>query len=126
MTSSSCLRRYAGCIRLTSSTSAAVPGRVLDLGLATPERYAGVDSSQAMLNLLFRKHPKVAAVYPVDVREALSAGTFTPRQFDWVFRRAHGERSCARGAGPRLALTTVGRDDWKAHHIGAVGSVTAI
>ena len=39
-------------------------GRVLDLGLVAPERYAGVDSSQAMLNLLLRKHPKAAAVYP--------------------------------------------------------------
>ena len=53
-------------------------GRVLDLGLSSADRYAGVDSSQAMLNLLVRKHPKVAAIYPVDVREALAAGTFTP------------------------------------------------
>lgn len=60
-------------------------GRVLDLGLISQDRYAGVDSSQAMLNLLIRKHPKVAAIYPVDVRDALSAGTFTPGQFDWVF-----------------------------------------
>lgn len=60
-------------------------GRVLDLGLASADRYAALDSSQAMLNLLIRKHPKVAAVYPVDVRDALAAGTFTPGQFDWVF-----------------------------------------
>jgi len=60
-------------------------GRVLDLGLASPDRYAGVDSSQAMLNLLIRKHPKVAAVYPQDVRDTMAAGTFTPGQFDWVF-----------------------------------------
>lgn len=60
-------------------------GRILDLGLASPDRYAGVDSSQAMLNLLIRKHPKVAAIYPLDVRDALVAGTFTPGQFDWVF-----------------------------------------
>jgi len=60
-------------------------GRVLDLGLASPDRYAGVDSSQAMLNLLIRKHPKVAAIYPLDVRDALAAGTFTAGQFDWVF-----------------------------------------
>ena len=60
-------------------------GRVLDLGLATPDRYAGVDSSQAMLNMLVRKHPKVAAVYPMNVTDALEAGTFTDGQFDWVF-----------------------------------------
>jgi SAM-dependent methyltransferase len=60
-------------------------GRVLDLGLVPPDRYAGVDFSQAMLNVLVRKHPKVAAVLPVDVRDALASGTFTPGQFDWVF-----------------------------------------
>jgi SAM-dependent methyltransferase len=59
-------------------------GRVLDLGLASPDRYAAVDSSQAMLNVLLRKHSKVAAVYPMDVRDALVAGRFTPGQFDWV------------------------------------------
>lgn len=60
-------------------------GRVLDLGLATPDRYAGVDSSQAMLNMLVRKHAKVAAIYPTNVTDALAAGTFTDGQFDWVF-----------------------------------------
>lgn len=60
-------------------------GRVLDLRLATPDRYAAVDSSQAMLNMLVRKHPKVAAVYSMDVRQALEDGLFTPGQFDWVF-----------------------------------------
>lgn len=60
-------------------------GRVLDHGIAGPERYAGVDSSQAMLNLLVRKHPRVAAIYPMDVHAALAAGMFTPGQFDWVF-----------------------------------------
>jgi len=70
-------------------------GRVLDLGLASADRYAAVDSSQAMLNLLIRKHPKVAAVYPVDVRDALAAGTFTPGQFDWVFLDGAIELSAA-------------------------------
>ena len=60
-------------------------GRVVDLGIASPDRYAAVDSSQAMLNLLLRKHPRVAAVHPVDIRDSLAAGTFTPGQFDWVF-----------------------------------------
>jgi SAM-dependent methyltransferase len=82
-------------------------GRVLDLGLAAPDRYAGVDSSQAMLNLLVRKHPKVAAVYPLDIRQALAAGTFTPGQFDLVFldtaveltkeQRAHVDRTARLG-----------------------------
>lgn len=60
-------------------------GRVLDLGLAPQDRYAGVDHSRAMLNLLVRKHPRVAAIFPADVRALLGAGTFTPGQFDWVF-----------------------------------------
>ncbi|WP_051549078.1 class I SAM-dependent methyltransferase [Nocardioides sp. URHA0032] len=60
-------------------------GRVLDLGLATPDRYAGADSSQAMLNMLVRKHAKVAAIYPMNVTDLLETGTFTDGQFDWVF-----------------------------------------
>lgn len=59
-------------------------GRVLDLGLVSPDRYAGVDSSQAMLNVLVRKHPRVAALYPADARDLVAAGTFTAGQFDWV------------------------------------------
>lgn len=91
-------------------------GRVLDLGLSAPDRYAAIDSSTAMLNLLVRKHPKVAAVYPTDVRAALGAGTFTPGQFDWVFidtaveltaeQRAQVERIA------RLAVIVVDGDDW--------------
>jgi SAM-dependent methyltransferase len=86
-------------------------GRVLDLGLASPDRYAALDCSQAMLNLLVRKHPKVAAVYPMDVRDALASGQFTPGQFDWVFidatvqldaqQRTQLERSA------RLAVITI-------------------
>ena len=60
-------------------------GRVLDLGLALPARYAAVDSSQAMLNMLVLKHPTVAAVYPMDVHDAIESRQFTPGQFDWVF-----------------------------------------
>lgn len=96
-------------------------GRVLDLGLATPDRYAGVDSSQAMLNLLVRKHPKVAAVYPMDVREALAAGTFTAGQFDWVFlddavelgdtERAHVESIA------RLAFVNVSGRAWSVKNV---------
>ena len=60
-------------------------GRVLDLGLVSPDRYAGLDWSRAMLNVLVRKHPRAAAVYPTDARDALGTGVFTPGQFDWVF-----------------------------------------
>lgn len=60
-------------------------GRVLDLGVVPPENYAGIDFSKAMLNVLVRKYPRVAAIYPMDVRQALRDGVFTPGQFDWVF-----------------------------------------
>lgn len=91
-------------------------GRVLDLGLASADRYAAVDSSQAMLNLLIRKHPKVAAVYPVDVRDALAAGTFTPGQFDWVFLDGAIELSAAQYTQleqiARLAVIVVDGAEW--------------
>jgi len=59
-------------------------GRVLDLGLATPDRYAGVDPSTAMLNQLVRKHPSVARLYPTTIEAALKGRLFTPGQFDIV------------------------------------------
>lgn len=59
-------------------------GRVLDLGLTTPDRYAGVDPSQPMLNMLVRKHPNVARIYPTTIELALADGAFTPEQFEIV------------------------------------------
>ena len=59
-------------------------GRVLDLALTTPDRYAGVDPSQPMLNQLVRKHPNVAAVYPMPVEQALARRLFTAGQFEIV------------------------------------------
>ena len=59
-------------------------GRVLDLALTTPDRYAGVDPSQPMLNQLVRKHPTVAAVYPMPVEQALARRLFTTGQFEIV------------------------------------------
>jgi hypothetical protein len=59
-------------------------GRVLDLALTTPDRYAGVDPSHPMLNQLVRKHPGVAAVYPTRIEQALAGGLFTPGQFEIV------------------------------------------
>lgn len=103
-------------------------GRVLDLGLASPDRYAGVDSSQAMLNVLVRKHPRVAAIYPTDVRDALASRTFTPGQFDWVFldvaldldseQRAQAERLA------RRSVITIDDGVWKAAVATATPMVT--
>ena len=59
-------------------------GRVLDLGVTTPDRYAGVDPSQPMLNQLVRKHPNVGAVYPMRIEQALAARLFTLGQFEIV------------------------------------------
>jgi SAM-dependent methyltransferase len=91
-------------------------GRVLDLGLVAPDRYAGVDSSQAMLNLLLRKHPKAAAVYPVEIRSALHAREFTPGQFDWVFIDSSVELSAAEREQveqiARVAVIVVDETEW--------------
>ena len=59
-------------------------GRVLDLGVTSPDRYAGVDVSQPMLNQLVRKHPTVAALYPTRIEQAIADGVFTPGQFEIV------------------------------------------
>ncbi len=58
-------------------------GRILDLGLVRPERYAGIDASGAMLNQLVRKHPRVAAVYPLQLGTSV-APWFTYGQFEIV------------------------------------------
>jgi SAM-dependent methyltransferase len=59
-------------------------GRMLDLGITTSDRYAGVDPSTPMLNQLVRKHPGIGAVYPVHIEDALSRPLFTPGQFEIV------------------------------------------
>lgn len=59
-------------------------GRVLDVGLTRPDRYAGVDPSAPMLNQLVRKHPDVGAVYPMRIEDALERQVFTPGQFEVV------------------------------------------
>lgn len=59
-------------------------GRVLDLGLTRPDRYAGVDPSTPMLNQLIRKHPGVGAVLPATIEAVLDDGSFTPGQFEVV------------------------------------------
>lgn len=49
-------------------------GAVLDLGITEPERYTGVDPSQAMLNELLVKHSReqFAAVIPSRIEDALA------------------------------------------------------
>ena len=59
-------------------------GRVLDLGLTRPDRYAGVDASTPMLNQFVRKHPGVGAIYPMRVEDVLTRALFTPGQFEVV------------------------------------------
>lgn len=98
-------------------------GRVLDLGLAAPERYAAVDASRAMLNMLVRKHPAVAAVYPLDARDAFRRGLFTPGQFDLVFldtavelddqQRSHVEQIA------RLAVIAINEHSWLVRDVSA-------
>jgi SAM-dependent methyltransferase len=102
-------------------------GRVLDLGLATPERYAAADSSRAMLNLLLRKHPRAAVVYPADVRDLIAERAFTPGQFDWVFLDSTVEldaeqRSIVERIA-RLAFITVGSDEWTVYNVAETSRV---
>ena len=59
-------------------------GRILDLGLTRPDRYAGIDPSTPMLNQLVRKHPGVAGLYPMCIEQAIDQRIFTPGQFEIV------------------------------------------
>ena len=99
-------------------------GRVLDLELVASDRYAGVDSSQAMLNMLIRKHSRVAAVYPTDVRKGLNAGMFTPGQFDWVFLDDAVELDARQRAQveqiARFAVIIINGDEWTVHDVSDV------
>jgi hypothetical protein len=54
-------------------------GALLDLGVVSPDRYTGIDSSQGMLNELVLKHPTVARVLPArfeDLPDASLDGPF--------------------------------------------------
>ncbi len=79
-------------------------GRILDLGLTAPDRYAGVDSSQPMLNMLVRKHPNVAAVYPMAIERAIEDRLFTPGQFEIVIAYGSAEEL---DTGTVTALTEI-------------------
>jgi SAM-dependent methyltransferase len=94
-------------------------GPVLDMSLVTADHYAALDSSRAMVNVLVRKHPKVAAVYPVDIRAALASAMFTPRQFDWVFLDTRVGLDARESAQveqlARRAVILVTDDGWELH-----------
>ena len=89
---------------------------MLDLGLASADRYAGVDSSQAMLNLLIRKHPK--ALRSTRSMSAMHSRPtcFSPGQFDWVFLDAAVELTAVQHAQveqiARLAVIVVDGHEW--------------
>lgn len=53
------------------------------------------------------QHPKGAGVYPVDVREALLAGTFTPRQSTGSSVELTARDRARVEQVPRLALITM-------------------
>ncbi len=54
-------------------------GLLLDLKLARPQDYTGVDPSQGMLNELILKHPSALDLYPMSMEKALPR--FHPKQF---------------------------------------------
>ena len=71
--------QHFGTHRPTTLDIGSGTGAALDLGLTVPERYTGVDPSQAMLNALVRKHPGVARLIPArfeDVHSALLSPSY--------------------------------------------------
>jgi hypothetical protein len=91
-------------------------GRVLDLGLTTPDRYVGVDPSAPMLNQLVRKHPRVGAIYPMTIEQALGQDRFTPGQFEIVTMLLDESQALARETfaavrtiASRALVTVIGR-----------------
>jgi len=61
-------------------------------------------------------HPTVAAVYPMDVHDALERGHLTPGQFDWVFlddsvSLSDAEKSFVRSIA-RHALVVASSQEW--------------
>lgn len=59
-------------------------GLPLDLGLAEPVRYVGIDPSTAMLNELVWKHKHLAGVHPMTYAEAERRRVLCGTQFDTV------------------------------------------
>lgn len=63
---------HFGTAKPTALDVGAGTGVVLDLRLTVPERYTGVDPSQAMLNRLVMKHPSVARLLPARIEDVPS------------------------------------------------------
>lgn len=59
-------------------------GLPLDLGLAEPVRYVGIDPSTAMLNALIMKYPFLAGVHPMTYAEAERRRVLCGATFDTV------------------------------------------
>jgi len=59
-------------------------GVPLDLGLAEPVRYVGIDPSRAMLNALVMKHPVIAGVHPMTYAEAERRRLLCGTRYDTV------------------------------------------
>lgn len=59
-------------------------GWPLDLGLADPVRYVGVDPSTAMLNALVMKHPHLASLHPMTFETAEKRRVLGGTRFDTV------------------------------------------
>jgi SAM-dependent methyltransferase len=60
-------------------------GLPLDLGLAEPVRYVGIDPSTAMLNALVMKYPVLAGVHPMTYAEAERRRMLCGTKYDTVF-----------------------------------------
>ena len=59
-------------------------GWPLDVGLAEPVRYVGVDPSTGMLNALVAKHPHLAGVHPMTFSDAVERRVLCGTRFDTV------------------------------------------
>lgn len=59
-------------------------GLPLDLSLAEPVRYVGIDPSTAMLNTLVAKYPHLAGVHPMTFADAIEVRVTCGTQFDTV------------------------------------------
>lgn len=64
---------HFGTYRPTTLDIGSGTGAALDLGVTVPQRYTGVDPSQAMLNALVRKYPGVARAIPGTFEEVHDA-----------------------------------------------------
>ena len=59
-------------------------GWPLDVGLAEPVRYVGIDPSTGMLNALVAKHPHLAGVHPMTLSDAVGQRVLCGTRFDTV------------------------------------------